>query len=1106
MGAVVLGTIGAVVGGYFGGPAGAQIGWAIGSSIGASMETNETLVVEPTLTDLRVTGTDYGQAIPYVKGRGVVAGQIWWNTDRKPVVHVTTNTEGGKGGGPAQETTTVSTTYDMDLLIGLTDNQIVGVSRVWANGKLVYSATTGASAGTIQASSDTPLWDRMTVYTGDVSQTPDPAYELAVGAGNAPAYRHRGSVFIQNLHLGSSGQMVTFLFEVVEAGDITTGLTESARFSSVFTAGEPVYTKRGVLWYINSPSINSLHALALPGVQEITSFALAIGDEAVPIAVDAATGLLYAWGYSGSGSNIIWSFSESGIATKYLHGSSAILNNKGVVDSFGQLWIPNVTTSTFSRVNAFDATAHTCVFSGSISTAPMNFGKFLANAQGIAGRLYFRSNSNTGTRGIAFINVLTSAVTKIYDAPGLSQPPGVLDEEEQVIYTADFDGGGTSISRFIKIDLSGNVLASVVAPGGTIGVTGMVLDGAKRLWVFTTVTGGSHVLVYQGMTLLYDAVLAGSRLLVPDYAFTSSALAYNGGSNSFAIYEYFQGGLVNYGSRTVQEVAESLLDRAGMDSSLYDASALSFLTRDVDSLVVSQVTSTRQVLEQLSSTYFFEAVVSDKLYLRPRGGASVAAIAYEELGATESDAADFSDAFNIQKGSELELPAQVGVNYRNISSDFNPDLQMSDRLSSAMPVSISSVQIPAIGMLPSEAKLVANTILLDLMVSRISSKISLLANYSYLEPTDVVTLSDEDGNSYRMRLVRMQDKFPVIEFEVVLDDSTILAGQGITSTDYGNQTEVLGIPLTILSLLDIPILFDRDDSPGMYAAMMGAAVENWRGATLYDSSDDSVYHSRDSVTASATIGICYSPLGDWTGARVFDERNSVQVYVGNGSLTSAARADLLNNLSINACLIGSELVQFRTAALIGTGIYQLSGLLRGGRGTEWAMTGHATGERFVLISSSGIVRVVLANFELGINRFYKAVSAGRTLSSATAVPFTCEAVGLKPFAPASARIARNGSDDATITWNRRSRLAVRMIGSSGINVPLGEDAEQYEVDIFSDGTFAVLLRTISTATAEALYLASEQTTDGLTPGDPVSFRVYQISTAVGRGYPLQGTM
>ncbi|MCX7140523.1 MAG: hypothetical protein NT123_05350, partial [Proteobacteria bacterium] len=109
------------------------------------------------------------------------------------------------------------------MLIGLTDNPIMGVVRIWSNGTLLYTADASADSGSLAASVASNAWTRMTVYTGAAIQLPDPTYEAAVGTANACAYRGRGSVFIEGLKLGQSGQVPNLTFEVVGEGSESPG-------------------------------------------------------------------------------------------------------------------------------------------------------------------------------------------------------------------------------------------------------------------------------------------------------------------------------------------------------------------------------------------------------------------------------------------------------------------------------------------------------------------------------------------------------------------------------------------------------------------------------------------------------------------------------------------------------------------------------------------------------------------------------------------------------------------------------------------------------------------------------------------------------------------
>lgn len=217
MAQLVISAAGAAIGGFLGGPVGAQVGWTIGSLVGSQFGPKQKSQ-GPRLEDLRVTGAEYGQTIPWVAGHPRVAGQVWWASDRR---EISTTTSVGKGGGGAEVT---SYTYEVDILFGLCNRQIEGIRRVWMNGKLVWTAHEDATTSSMQASNENAPWSNMTVYGGNADQLPDPIYEAAVG--NAPAYRGRGTVFMEALQLGNSGVIPNFTFEVVVSGTRSGALTK----------------------------------------------------------------------------------------------------------------------------------------------------------------------------------------------------------------------------------------------------------------------------------------------------------------------------------------------------------------------------------------------------------------------------------------------------------------------------------------------------------------------------------------------------------------------------------------------------------------------------------------------------------------------------------------------------------------------------------------------------------------------------------------------------------------------------------------------------------------------------------------------------------------
>jgi hypothetical protein len=274
--------------------------------------------------------------------------------------------------------------------------------------------------------------------------------------------------------------------------------------------------------------------------------------------------------------------------------------------------------------------------------------------------------------------------------------------------------------------------------------------------------------------------------------------------------------------------------------------------------------------------------------------------------------------------------------------------------------------------------------------------------------------------------------------------------------------------------LDIPLVNDTDDENGFYAAMAGHESTAWRGAELDKSTDGGATYA--AVANDAVIdpmGTTTDALGDWSGGNVFDMLNTVTVVIGagGGTLSSASALGVLNGA--NEAVIGQELVQFVTAELIATSTYKLSGLLRGRRGTEWAMPAHLAGDRFALLP---VTNVPAAFAELGNARKYKAVTSRTTLAAATAQTFTNNGQALRPYSPVLLGGAPITPFDGTVElhWIRRTRKGGAW--NDFTEVPVSEAAEQYVVQIWN-ATYSLCARIITVSAQSATYTAAQQVTD-----------------------------
>jgi hypothetical protein len=467
--------------------------------------------------------------------------------------------------------------------------------------------------------------------------------------------------------------------------------------------------------------------------------------------------------------------------------------------------------------------------------------------------------------------------------------------------------------------------------------------------------------------------------------------------------------------------------------------------------------SVRSALEMLASVFHFGAVCSDLLYFRMQGGASVQTIAFDDLAAAEDESN--GEPFAPERANDEELPERVALTYPNYSDDYANGTETGSRGSDGYVVVSRQINVV---LTPAEAKAVVETLAAQVGIAATTAKIALTDYYAALEPTDPFTVPDQDSNTYRMRIVRDTYGGGVHDLEIVLDDPTSLVSPGITDENY---TQALNVPApaeTTIALLDIPILRDVDDDAGFYAVAKGSS----HGSTLYSSVDDVTYVEEVSIPTESVFGSCTTTMPDWTGPRVFDEMSSLTVNVGDGTLASSTNDAMLLDESVNACAIGVdgrwELCQFRTATLVSPGVYTLTGWLRGSRGTEWASVDHTASESFVMLTSAGARRVAMQQSEIGVAEYWKGVTAGRLLSSATGALFTDTGVGQKPFAPVDLR--KSGDDSSVVvTWKRRTRLAPRFCGTGGINVPLGETSESYDVELYDASDVLVASDTVTEA-------------------------------------------
>lgn len=208
MATLVLG----VVGRAFLGPIGGVVGTLLGAGIDRRLFGGRRQAARSALPDIQAAS--YGEPIPLVFGRMRVSGNLVWAA---PVKESTVRSGGGKR-GPS----TTSYAYSASFAVVLSAREIIGVGRIWADGKLMRDASgQWLSPAT------------MRLHTGSQRQQPDPLMMAAEGA--APAFRGLAYAVFEDLPLADYGNRLPNLsFEViaedapVDLGATLSGLAQRA--------------------------------------------------------------------------------------------------------------------------------------------------------------------------------------------------------------------------------------------------------------------------------------------------------------------------------------------------------------------------------------------------------------------------------------------------------------------------------------------------------------------------------------------------------------------------------------------------------------------------------------------------------------------------------------------------------------------------------------------------------------------------------------------------------------------------------------------------------------------------------------------------------------
>lgn len=1104
MARLALGVAGAAAGFAIGGPTGAQIGWTLGTVAG-SIFFPEKLPGSfgPQINDLQAGTSNEGADMPIIWGTVRLAGNRIWSAPR--VTHTHEEETGGKGGPTSTHT---SYTYTQSFCISFGRFESTHVRRIWANKKLIYDARSGANTvATVGL--------RWKLYTGTTTQAASSLMESHLGSGNVPAYRGQTLIEFTELKLDEyNGQIPSVEAEITTSGTNTPSEVYISLAPNTITPKCQVFDVDNELYWqgYGAPGYNSYLVAVDPYSKTIVrTIDLGTANGADQLAI--------------SGDYLVLRYG-SGITSRlaiYNKNTMALVDDMDISDGADPIVVG-------SYVYATDDAG-----GSSVSYLYSLYNLELASPSHVQGQ---------PTGWVVSAKVVKAGENKVLCA--LSR-------------LADGEPGWATFTPFESDPVGVNYTTAVLdtALAGYTASSEVVYDSINDLywWLFQDAADSDYTLlatdkdfahIYEynledmtGENLSFSGVMrpllyfdsesngiwlnatASTSIILkfdvlthelsewPHSLSSRSGAAYHAATDSFITGDtgassdvgpvIIRVNAITATDYPVADIIGDICDLAGLAAA--DIS-VGQVTDTVIGYRHSRRVSARSDIEPLLNVFFIDAVQSDyKLKFIPRGGASVATIPESDLAAHE-DGTDIPVTISHVIPQGIDIPKSLDLQYLSADAAQQPAVARAQWVTGHSERSASL----SVAVVFSDQDAIEITDSLHMQghdVERFNFSTS--RKWSKLDPGDVVTVPVDDKTYDVLLTGAERGANGLIQFSASLygsSNQTSYADGGGAYAD--NSVEVYGPANAII--IDSGLLRDSDeDHPGPYIAAYNYTT-GFPAVGVYRSTDGSDFQAVGSIVNEPTIGRCATVPAD-VDFEDWDTTNSLVVDFINGTPSTITDAQVL--AGGNAVAWGQpgrwEIIQFATKTLVSGTQYTITRHLRGRRGTDWAMGLHAANDLFVLISSGSMMRVIMANSDIGSDRWFRLPSANQAISDAATHYWVTGNNPLMPYSVSDPSAAYSAGTGWEVEWTRRTRRGGTLAGpntlTDGVGGSVSEDSELYEVDVFLQSDPDTILRTYTPlSTPDTTYTDAHIAADGLTEFDDVGFNIYQKSSVVGRGY------
>ena len=494
---------------------------------------------------------------------------------------------------------------------------------------------------------------------------------------------------------------------------------------------------------------------------------------------------------------------------------------------------------------------------------------------------------------------------------------------------------------------------------------------------------------------------------------------------------------------------------------------VSGLTGVVTGYRLDRPMSARAALEPLAFAYDFTLIeAAGQLRFVHNGAGPAIALGLDDLAEKHPGPVEFMAA------DPSAAPRDVRLHYINSGGEYL-SASGSVKNDAAQTEGVLDYSLPIV-MDAAAAKLITDQTLRAAAAGQHSAQFSLMPRAHHLQPGDVVTLPSSE------KRYQIEALDGLVQRDVLARALPDAAGLRVLS---GGQPEAPDEPLwtskaqiVVVDCVNLPG-FENRNGPliGAYAEPFSPVRVRHGGAEI-------------TLTRRAVIGTTLTALSSGPVGR-YDHFNVIDVQLAAGHVASLNDEGFLgggNAMAVQTSL-GWEIVQFQNAQLLSPNIYRLSTLLRGQLGSDYAMADDVSAGTQIVILNEALMALPLSNERAGSAVELHSQSGDHAIESLT-TPYN--AAHLKPLAPVHLSAAESGTD-LHLSWIRRGRVDAD--NWAGLDIPLGEEFEQYRLRFIKDG--AVHSEYITTQPAFTAPLTA-------LPPAPYSITLCQLSGGVGAGFEV----